>query len=99
MARLRSHFPSECGMPFGLDIEAPQRIDDPDRYPWHASADLVVIGLGGAGYYPLRDAALAGGLVFHRFAEARQLAIDRSGRVIGVKALQIPAESPHAARF
>ncbi len=56
-------------------------------------------GLGGAIYYPLRDAALARGLVFHRHAEARQLAIDGKGRVIGVKALQIPASSPYAARF
>lgn len=56
-------------------------------------------GLGGAIYYPLRDAALSRGLVFHRYAEARQLAVDRDGRVIGVKALQIPAGSPHAERF
>jgi 3-oxo-5alpha-steroid 4-dehydrogenase len=56
-------------------------------------------GLGGAIYYPLRDAAVKRGLVFHQYAEARQLAIDGQGRVIGVKALQIPAGTPHAQSF
>ncbi len=56
-------------------------------------------GLGGAIYYPLRDAALGRGLIFHKYAEARQLAVDGRGRVLGVKALQIPASSPHAERF
>jgi 3-oxo-5alpha-steroid 4-dehydrogenase len=56
-------------------------------------------GLGGAIYEPLRDSALKAGLQFHKYAEARQLAVDPKGRVIGVKALQIPAGSKEAARF
>ena len=46
------------------------------------------IGLGGPIFEPMRDAALALGLKLHRKAEARQLIIDRHGRVLGVKALQ-----------
>ena len=56
-------------------------------------------GLGGAIYFPLRDAALRRGLRFHKYAEARQLAVDAAGRVIGVKALQIPAGSAEAQKF
>ena len=56
-------------------------------------------GLGIGIYAPLRDAALKGGLRFHRYAEARQLALDPSGRVIGVKVLQIPAGSREAEQF
>ncbi|MFP5305753.1 MAG: FAD-binding protein, partial [Gammaproteobacteria bacterium] len=56
-------------------------------------------GLGGAIYDPLRDAALARGLRFHRYAEARQLAVDAQGRVIGVRVLQIPAGTAEAQRF
>ena len=55
-------------------------------------------GLGGAIYDPLLDAALKLGLRLHVHAEARQLAVDASGRVVGVKALVIPADSSaHAA--
>lgn len=36
-------------------------------------------------YNPLRDKALAMGMVFHPGAEARQLALDAGGRVIGVR--------------
>lgn len=42
-------------------------------------------GLGAGIYNPLRAAALAKGLVFHAQAEARQLATDGTGRVIGVR--------------
>lgn len=42
-------------------------------------------GLGAGIWEPLRDAALARGLVFHSQAEARQLAVDATGRVIGVR--------------
>lgn len=56
-------------------------------------------GLGGAIYDPLRDAALTRGMRFHRYAEARQLALDAEGRVVGVRVLQIPAGSKAAERF
>jgi 3-oxo-5alpha-steroid 4-dehydrogenase len=46
------------------------------------------IGLGGPIFEPMRDAALALGMKLHRKTEARQLVIDRRGRVLGVKALQ-----------
>jgi len=56
-------------------------------------------GLGKILYDPLRASALAKGLVFHKYAEARQLAVDSSGRVIGVRALRIAAGSKEAERF
>jgi 3-oxo-5alpha-steroid 4-dehydrogenase len=46
------------------------------------------IGLVGPIFEPMRDAALALGMKLHRKTEARQLVIDRRGRVLGVKALQ-----------
>lgn len=46
-------------------------------------------GLGAAIYNPLRDAALARGMDFRRFAEVQQLAVDRTGRVIGVRVQRI----------
>ena len=42
-------------------------------------------GLGVGMYNPLRAAALAKGMVFHSGAEARQLAVDGAGRVIGIR--------------
>jgi 3-oxo-5alpha-steroid 4-dehydrogenase len=42
---------------------------------------------------------MAKGLNFHRYSEARQLARDGTGRVIGVKILSIPAGSSAAAKF
>jgi 3-oxo-5alpha-steroid 4-dehydrogenase len=42
---------------------------------------------------------MAKGLNFHRYSEARQLARDVAGRVIGVKILSIPAGSAAAAKF
>ncbi|MET0269071.1 MAG: FAD-binding protein [Sphingomonas sp.] len=56
-------------------------------------------GLGFALYEPLRDAALRLGMRFHRHAEARQLAMDAAGRVIGVKVLSIPPGGDAARRF
>jgi len=56
-------------------------------------------GLGGAIYDPLRDAALKRGMRFHKYAEARQLAVDAQGRVVGVRVLQVAANSAEAARF
>jgi 3-oxo-5alpha-steroid 4-dehydrogenase len=56
-------------------------------------------GLGFGIYDPLRNAALRLGLKFHKYAEVRQLALDAQGRVVGVKALQIPAGSREAASF
>lgn len=46
-------------------------------------------GLGAGIFEPLRDAALKMGLVFHAQAEARQLAVDSEGRVIGVRVERI----------
>lgn len=56
-------------------------------------------GLGFGIYDPLRNAALNKGLRFHKYAEVRQLALDKDGRVVGVKALQLPADGPWAAKF
>ncbi|OCC25634.1 hypothetical protein MB02_00050 [Croceicoccus estronivorus] len=42
-------------------------------------------GVGAGMYNPLREAALAKGMVFHSGTEARQLALDSTGRVIGVR--------------
>src|SRR6202008_336300 len=55
----------------------------------------VGIGIWG----PLRDSAMRKGLHFHKYSEARQLVRDSTGRVIGIKILQIPANSPEAGRF
>ena len=56
-------------------------------------------GLGGGIYNPLRDSAIRLGLKFHRYSEARQLVMDSSGRVIGVKILSIPSGSATAVKF
>ncbi len=37
------------GAEWGLQIEPPLRLADPERHAWDESADLVVVGLGGAG--------------------------------------------------
>lgn len=34
---------------WGLAIDAPLTLDDPDAHTWHEQADMVVVGLGGAG--------------------------------------------------
>ena len=56
-------------------------------------------GLGAAIYNPLRESALKQGMVFHRYSEARQLAVDSTGRVIGIKILSIPKGSADAEKF
>lgn len=56
-------------------------------------------GLGRGIFEPLRDAALKLGLVFHRHSEACQLAVDNEGRVIGVRVLSIPPNSPSSKAF
>jgi 3-oxo-5alpha-steroid 4-dehydrogenase len=56
-------------------------------------------GLGGGIYFPLRDSALKLGLKFRRHSEARQLVMDTSGRVIGIKILSIPENSDNARAF
>ncbi len=56
-------------------------------------------GLGKAIWEPLQQAALRLGLVFHKHSEARQLVMDRTGRVVGLKILSIPAGSRDSALF
>ncbi|MDX3884307.1 MAG: FAD-binding protein [Sphingomonas sp.] len=56
-------------------------------------------GVGIGIYNPLRDSALRLGLKFRPLTEARQLAIDASGRVVGLKVLSIPPGSKDAAAF
>ena len=56
-------------------------------------------GLGGAIYDPLRASALKLGLKFENHAEARQLAVDSSGHVVGVLALVIPPDSPASVQY
>lgn len=41
--------PGEAITSFGLAIDAPLRLDDPDAHGWQNEADMVVVGLGGAG--------------------------------------------------
>lgn len=56
-------------------------------------------GLGIGIFRPLRDAALRMGMVFHRHSEARQLVVDKTGAVVGVKVLSIPANSADDRAF
>jgi 3-oxo-5alpha-steroid 4-dehydrogenase len=65
----------------------------------HISNGKKAWGVGIGIWGPLRDSAMKKGLNFHRYSEARQLARDSSGRVIGIKILSIPAGSPAAAKF
>ncbi len=65
----------------------------------HISNGKKAWGVGIGIWGPLRDSAMAKGLNFHRYSEARQLARDAAGRVIGVKILSIPAGSAEAAKF
>ena len=51
------------------------------------------VNLGDSIYLPLRDSALASGVVLERKTAARQLIVDADGAVIGVRALQLPAET------
>lgn len=56
-------------------------------------------GVGIGIYNPLRDSALKLGLKFRTLSEARQLAVDADGRVVGVKVLSIPVGSKDAQDF
>lgn len=56
-------------------------------------------GLGIGIWGPLSQAAFRAGARLDRYTEVRQLVLDRSGAVLGVKALTIPAGSPAAARY
>lgn len=56
-------------------------------------------GLGRGIVFPLRDAALKAGAVFHPYAEAHQLVVDRARRVVGVKVSQLTSGSRAARRF
>ena len=51
------------------------------------------VDLGGAIYSPLKRSALQTGAVLECKTEARQLIMDPSGAVIGVRALQLPART------
>lgn len=52
---------------------------------------LTAVGLGGSIVWPLHDWVRAQGADFMPYTEARQLLVDRSGRVIGAKVLELPA--------
>ena len=56
-------------------------------------------GLGAAILDPLRDSALRLGVDFRPMTEARQLALDSTGRVVGVKVLSIPQGTKAAEDF
>ena len=53
----------------------------------------TAVNMGGAIFWPLRDAALRAGLKLHRKTEVRQLVVDAAGHVLGVKVLQLPEGS------
>ena len=61
------------------------------------------VNLGDSIYLPLKRAALAAGVALECKTEARQLVVDRNGRVIGLRALQLPPETEawllHSARL
>lgn len=65
----------------------------------HTTNGKKAWGLGGGIYHPLRDAAIKAGAVFHKHAETRQLVLDASGRVIGVKAMALASGSSASQRF
>jgi len=52
---------------------------------------LTAVGLGGSIVWPLHDWLREQGASFMPYTEARQLLVDRSGRVIGAKLLELPA--------
>ncbi|HTZ72240.1 MAG TPA: FAD-dependent oxidoreductase, partial [Acetobacteraceae bacterium] len=60
-------------------------------------ATKSAVGYGIGLYRPLRDAAEKLGVRVLTKAEARQLVVDRTGHVLGVKLLRIPPDSPQAA--
>jgi len=52
---------------------------------------LTATNLGGSIGWPLQDWARDNGVRFMPFSEARQLVMDRIGRVVGVRVLELPA--------
>lgn len=52
---------------------------------------LTAVGLGGSIVWPLHDWLREHGTRFMPYTEARQLLVDRHGRVIGAKLLELPA--------
>lgn len=57
---------------------------------------LTAVGLGGSIVWPLHDWLRDRGANFMPYTEARQLLVDRSGRVIGAKLLELPAGDARA---
>lgn len=51
---------------------------------------LKAVGLGGSIVWPLHDWLCSKGATFKRYTEARQLLRDRTGRIVGVKVLELP---------
>ena len=41
--------PGEAISDWGLAIDAPLRLENPDNHAWDEQADMVIVGLGGAG--------------------------------------------------
>lgn len=52
---------------------------------------MAATNLGGSIVWPLHDWAREHGVRFEAFNETRQLILDREGRVLGVRALELPA--------
>ena len=52
---------------------------------------LTAVGLGGSIVWPLHDWLRAAGAAIRPYTEARQLVVDRGGRVLGVRVLELPA--------
>lgn len=64
----------------------------------HLDLGNAAQGFGRALFEPLRDAARRKGVRVMGQTEVRQLILDRSGRVLGVKAIHVPPDHPkHAA--
>jgi 3-oxo-5alpha-steroid 4-dehydrogenase len=59
----------------------------------------VPLGYGKGIYDPLRAAADRAGVTFYHSSTVRQLVIDQSGRVVGIRVTQIPREGNGVARY
>lgn len=66
----------------------------PRGHKSHLDLGDAAQGFGRALYEPLRDAAAQAGVKVMRLTEARQLILDRSGRVIGLKAIHVSPDHP-----
>jgi len=60
----------------------------------HLDLGNAAQGFGKALFEPLRDAAARAGVKVMRLTEARQLIVDKSGRVIGVRAITVATDHP-----